>query len=203
MKNKKNVFLFVPNLIGYARVILAILSWVKIDEARVFLPLYLISCLLDAVDGHAARALNQSSRFGAVLDMITDRSTTAGLVCYLASRLSPGWMVPCQLLLALDLSSHYMHMYASLASGASSHKTISKNQPYLMHLYYTNRYALFVACAGNELFYLGLYFWIHGMAGAWWWSPWMLINTPIWAFKQLMNVIQLVDASQQLAALEK
>lgn len=35
--------------------------------------LYGISSLLDAVDGQAARALGQSSRFGAVLDMVTDR----------------------------------------------------------------------------------------------------------------------------------
>jgi hypothetical protein len=34
---------------------------------------YVISCLLDAVDGMAARALGQPSRFGAVLDMVTDR----------------------------------------------------------------------------------------------------------------------------------
>jgi len=36
--------------------------------------LYAVSCLLDAVDGQAARALGQTSKFGAVLDMVTDRS---------------------------------------------------------------------------------------------------------------------------------
>lgn len=35
---------------------------------------YVVSCLLDAVDGQAARALGQTSKFGAVLDMVTDRS---------------------------------------------------------------------------------------------------------------------------------
>jgi len=35
--------------------------------------LYGVSCLLDAVDGQAARALGQASKFGAVLDMVTDR----------------------------------------------------------------------------------------------------------------------------------
>ena len=34
---------------------------------------YVVSCLLDAVDGHAARALGQTSRLGAILDMVTDR----------------------------------------------------------------------------------------------------------------------------------
>jgi CDP-diacylglycerol--inositol 3-phosphatidyltransferase len=34
---------------------------------------YSISALLDAADGHAARALGQTSKFGAVLDMVVDR----------------------------------------------------------------------------------------------------------------------------------
>ena len=38
--------------------------------------LYGASSLLDAADGYAARALNQSSEFGAVLDMVTDRCDT-------------------------------------------------------------------------------------------------------------------------------
>lgn len=34
---------------------------------------YVVSCLLDAVDGQVARARNETSKFGAVLDMVTDR----------------------------------------------------------------------------------------------------------------------------------
>lgn len=41
--------------------------------------LYGVSCLLDAVDGMAARALNQTSKFGAVLDMVTDRCVSTFL----------------------------------------------------------------------------------------------------------------------------
>lgn len=40
---------------------------------------YVISCLLDAVDGQAARALGQTSKFGAVLDMVTDRCVISPL----------------------------------------------------------------------------------------------------------------------------
>lgn len=39
--------------------------------------LYCVSCLLDAADGHAARLLGQTSKFGAVLDMVTDRCVTS------------------------------------------------------------------------------------------------------------------------------
>jgi hypothetical protein len=45
--------------IGYARVVLAVASFCYLPQPRAFLPLYAISCLLDAVDGHAARLLNQ------------------------------------------------------------------------------------------------------------------------------------------------
>lgn len=60
--------------IGYTRIILAGLSLQFMSyHPRYCTILYGISCLLDAVDGHAARALGQSSKFGAVLDMVTDR----------------------------------------------------------------------------------------------------------------------------------
>ena len=70
----ENVFLFVPNLIGYARVVLAAASLFFMPWHPKFCTcLYTVSCLLDAVDGQAARALGQTSKFGAVLDMVTDR----------------------------------------------------------------------------------------------------------------------------------
>ena len=89
---------------------------------------YCVSCLLDAADGHAARAMNQTSKFGAVLDMVTDRlvslpfmfsctahkgdcrCTTSTLLCYLSSAY-PKYVIAFQFLITLDFSSHYMHMY--------------------------------------------------------------------------------------------
>lgn len=66
----ENIFLFYPNLIGYARIILAVASLYYMPiHPRTCTLLYSISCLLDALDGIAARAYNQSTRFGAVLDM--------------------------------------------------------------------------------------------------------------------------------------
>lgn len=60
---EENIFLFVPNLIGYARIVFAIISFYFMPccpfTASSF---YLLSGLLDAFDGHAARALNQGDR---------------------------------------------------------------------------------------------------------------------------------------------
>lgn len=59
---------------GYSRVILAGLSLHFMSYHPKYCTLaYVVSCLLDAVDGQVARALNQTSKFGAVLDMVTDR----------------------------------------------------------------------------------------------------------------------------------
>jgi len=74
MDLSKNVFLFVPNIIGYVRIILLILSCYFMHHqwtTAVFC--YIASVLLDAVDGHAARYFSQTSQFGAILDQLTDR----------------------------------------------------------------------------------------------------------------------------------
>jgi CDP-diacylglycerol--inositol 3-phosphatidyltransferase len=112
---------------GYSRVILAAFSLYFMSYHPIYCTiLYCLSCLLDAVDGQAARALGQTSKFGAVLDMVTDRyaspishkfgllisrrCTTSCLLCYLSSAY-PQYAIFFQFLIALDFSSHYMHMY--------------------------------------------------------------------------------------------
>ncbi|KOS20571.1 CDP-diacylglycerol--inositol 3-phosphatidyltransferase [Escovopsis weberi] len=155
----ENIFLFWPNIIGYARIVLAIASLYYMPlHPRTCSLLYSISCLLDALDGYAARAFEQSTRFGAVLDMVTDRCTTSCLLVFLSSAF-PRWAIVFQGLIALDFSSHYMHMYATLVVGGtdSSHKNIDKSQSWLLNLYYTNKTVLFVFCMFNELFFIALY----------------------------------------------
>ena len=87
------VWLFAANLIGYARLLLALAAFGSAfapagDGAALarFCYLYFASYALDAADGAAARALKQTSAFGAVLDMATDRVCTAGLLALLAHR---------------------------------------------------------------------------------------------------------------------
>ncbi|KAH0525282.1 hypothetical protein TsFJ059_007671 [Trichoderma semiorbis] len=155
----ENIFLFWPNIIGYCRIVLAIASLYYMPlHPRTCSLLYSVSCLLDALDGYAARAFNQSTRFGAVLDMVTDRCTTSCLLVFLSSAF-PRWAIIFQGLIALDFSSHYMHMYATLVVGGSdsSHKNIDKSQSWLLNLYYTNKTVLFVFCLFNEVFFIALY----------------------------------------------
>ncbi|KFY43094.1 hypothetical protein V495_04167 [Pseudogymnoascus sp. VKM F-4514 (FW-929)] len=155
----ENIFLFWPNIIGYMRIVLALGSLYYMPlHPRTCTLLYSISCLLDALDGYAARYFSQSTRFGAVLDMVTDRCTTACLLVFLASAF-PRWSIVFQGLISLDLASHYMHMYATLVIGVpgESHKKVDRNRSFILNLYYTNKTVLFLFCAINEIFFIALY----------------------------------------------
>lgn len=207
----ENVFLFVPNLIGYSRIILAGFSMHYMpDHPKACMLLYTVSCLLDAVDGHAARALGQTSKFGAVLDMVTDRCTTACLLTYLTSAY-PRFALFFQFLIALDFSSHYMHMYSSLATGSRSHKTVTSDVSRILWRYYNDSTTLFLVCAGNELFFVALYLmkWatssigLGGMFGDLSWAAVLaLVTFPVFALKNVINVVQLWKASKILVGID-
>ena len=74
--NDKNVFLFIPNIIGYIRIgiILYGLKYFR-NNTEYFLLFSFIQSCLDFVDGYAARKLNQCSKFGALLDIVIDNIT--------------------------------------------------------------------------------------------------------------------------------
>src|SRR5271169_3583845 len=110
---------------------------------------------------------SSASKFGAVLDMVTDRCTTACLLCYLCSAY-PSYTVYFQAIISVDLASHYMHMYryhcllclvnsSTLNQGVSSHKKIPKEQSWILRQYYGNNIVLFLFCACNELFFVSIY----------------------------------------------
>lgn len=125
---------------GYSRIVLAVASLHYMPlHPRTCSLLYSISCLLDALDGLAARHFDQATRFGAVLDMVTDRCTTACLLVFLSSAW-PRWSLLFQGLISLDLASHYIHMYATLTMGSAgqSHKKVDQSRSRILNLYYSN-----------------------------------------------------------------
>jgi len=69
-----NVFFYVPNIIGYFRFSLVVISWLchAFSRPNWTLCFYVIAAVLDFFDGYAARRLNQSSVFGAWLDVCID-----------------------------------------------------------------------------------------------------------------------------------
>ncbi|XP_065511360.1 CDP-diacylglycerol--inositol 3-phosphatidyltransferase isoform X2 [Caloenas nicobarica] len=169
--------------------------------------LYGASALLDAVDGAVARMLGQGSRFGAMLDMLTDRLSSMCLLVNLAL-LYPATAALFQLSMALDVASHWLHVHCTTLEGGASHKAVGGEGHPLLRLYYSSRPLLFLVCAGNEAFYCSLYLLsftegppvLPGGPGLFRVVLW--VATPTAALKFLLNLLQLGGAATRLAALD-
>lgn len=122
-------------------------------------------------------------------------------------------------------------MLSSLNQGVSSHKKIPKEQSWILRQYYGNNIVLFLFCACNELFFVSIYLlsfppppnspprlgtsashkttlltcalgYIRGIPLSY---PYLLafITFPVCAFKNWINVIQMVNAAKALAEVDK
>jgi CDP-diacylglycerol--glycerol-3-phosphate 3-phosphatidyltransferase len=66
--------------------------------------IFIIACITDWLDGHTARRLKQTSRFGAFLDPVADKLLVAiSLVILAASYPSPWYVVPAALIVAREV----------------------------------------------------------------------------------------------------
>lgn len=98
---------------------------------------------------------NIATKFGAMLDQLTDRCGTMCLLVTL-SFFYPKYMFWFQLSMAIDVAGHWIYLHASLLIGKTSHKSVDPNENAVMRLYYTKP-ILLTMCVGNELFYSALY----------------------------------------------
>ncbi|KAL8540074.1 hypothetical protein ACS0TY_001602 [Phlomoides rotata] len=144
------VYLYVPNIIGYVRILMNCYAFaICFEDKYLFSILYFISFVCDALDGWFARRLNQVSTFGAVLDMVTDRISTACLLVVLSQVYRPGLIFLS--LLALDIASHWLQMYSTFLVGKSSHKDVKDSSSWLFRLYYGNRKFMGYCCVSCEV----------------------------------------------------
>ena len=206
------VFWYVPNIIGYVRVgcYLACFISHSLGNWQLCISLYAIAFILDEFDGRAARAYNQSSNFGAALDMTTDRCATAGL-CLILAQLYPNYLLAFIGAIALDVSSHYYLVYATGILGQNNHKDAAQwSDNGLIKLYYGNKTFMDSTILGNEVFYILLYlnfylaestfvFTIYGIDLI---QLLIIIFLPIYLIKQVINVSQLKMAAQQIATVD-
>ena len=159
-----NVYVYVPNVIGYARLLLVLASFYYANEenrphgwgASVTVFAYVLSFICDELDGRCARRFNQCTEFGAVLDMVTDRLATTGLLIILSNMYRDAQFA-CILLIFLDISSHWLQMHSQLAIGKKGHKDMHESRFRLLRLYYTNRIFMGVCCVSTEVLYLCLF----------------------------------------------
>lgn len=205
-ESEENIFLFVPNIIGYARIILAVVAFYFMPTNHIIATVcYVVSALLDAVDGHAARYFNQGTKFGAMLDQLTDRCGTMGLVAVLA-HLYPKYMFPLILSMCIDVACHWIYLHSSILQGKQSHKFIDMSENPIMNVYYTNRTVLFLMCLGNEAFFASLYllYFTTGplILGLSLFKIVLYLSAPVMIAKTFISLLHLVVAAKNLGIID-
>lgn len=214
----KDVLLYVPNLIGYSRVVASFSSFFLM----VFVPgqwflaasTYLYSFAADLLDGMAARKLNQCSTFGGLLDMVTDRCSTLGLLFILFGKYGYGngcsgndttcglYRMMFLLLAILDISSHWCQMY-STASLQIHHKSSegNANRFFLVRWYYQCYPFFGYCCVSAEVTYITMFVLAHAEDGVLKDVVSILLKVCIPGnfMKQVVNVFQLCSACDAVA----
>ncbi|XP_028192372.1 probable CDP-diacylglycerol--inositol 3-phosphatidyltransferase 2 isoform X3 [Glycine soja] len=145
------------------------------------------------------------STFGAVLDMVTDRISTACLLVVLSQLYKPSLIFLS--LLALDIASHWLQMYSTFLTGKTSHKDVKDSSSWLFRAYYGNRMFMAYCCVSCEVLYLILFYLVENQTQ----KLVDVISSNLqkisllsllmgsslfgWAVKQIINVIQMKTAS--------
>ncbi|CDF39583.1 CDP-diacylglycerol---inositol 3-phosphatidyltransferase [Chondrus crispus] len=194
------VCFYVPNVIGYLRIVLSVVALTHWRSPWKFFAYYFTGFVLDAADGLAARTLDQTSAFGAQLDMLTDRCATAALLTILGA-LYPPWAFLCYALIFLDGYSHWLQMVASACADAASHKSATNSE--LLKFYYW-RPALTVVCSLNEMCFLALYMKKVSSApdflpGLSLFDAILYLAAPVCALKQVISLFQVASAHETIA----
>ncbi|KAH0889706.1 hypothetical protein HID58_052135 [Brassica napus] len=145
------------------------------------------------------------STFGAVLDMVTDKVSTACLLVIISQIYRPSLVFLS--LLALDIASHWLQMYSTFLSGKTSHKDVKDSTSWLFRLYYGNRMFMGYCCVSCEVLYIILFLIaknhtenlmtvvVESLTN---FSPLsLLLALSIfgWSIKQIINVIQMKTAA--------
>eukprot|EP01068_Selenidium_serpulae_P009671 Selendium_serpulae@DN5293_c0_g1_i4.p2 len=147
----------------------------------------------------AARKFNQTSQFGAVLDQVTDRLSTAALIMLLCP-VYPRWNTWFILVLCIDLGGHWFHTHAS-AVLSSHHKEIPATNP-VLRAYYQSRGLMAFSIVCYEGFWLALLT-LTKIEKSLFVTALAFIFFPGTLFKTVTNVLQLIFAAERLASLEE
>jgi CDP-diacylglycerol--inositol 3-phosphatidyltransferase len=229
-----HVCLYVPNLIGYARIVLLFVCYAvarapasaspraprrpapppaprfrpphparRLRDWKLAASCYMLSFAGDLFDGWAARKFDQTSQFGYVLDMVTDRCATTGLISILCG-LYPKWIPSLLFCQMLDLGSHWYHMYStSTERGHHKSKEALAERNVVLRMYYGS-YPLFAyLCVGAEFFWIALY--VLHYAPDFGVGPLRLAFVcrygfaPAMALKSVVNLAQFGSAAENLA----
>lgn len=201
-----NIYLFYANIMDYFRIIFSAIAFCIAKKCPIcFLILYFSSFALDMFDGEVARKYKQTSKLGATLDMVTDRISTAGLLCILGSFYTEYSHVFC-LLMMLDVGSHWLQTHSSMLFNPKNdnHKNL-KEKFWLLQFYYQNRKFLGLNCIGAEVFLLLLYLshFYPVLAENPICSGVIYVAGAIYCMKQFISILQILGAADRIKKVDE
>ena len=130
--------------------------------------------ILDGFDGMAARHFDQCSHFGAVMDMVADRSACA--FCYMIMSACARTMMVRYIFLIcliLDFGSHWLQ-FLSMSLSKAGHKTRDRKENFIVAYYYNNRLFFCTICLAAEFSCV---------------SMWLLVNDQTWLSNKLFMAV--------------
>jgi len=206
------VLLYWPNIIGYLRAVFLFIFFYlsddsrcgkktyKIDNWKIAVFLYFLGFVGDLIDGWVARKCNQTTLYGATLDMVIDRVATAGLLCILASRTKDKAFIYASLI-ALDIGSHWFHMASTATQGHHKDSKVLEERNIVLRWYYGVKWFFAYCCVGQELYYIAKFIdsfeQKFGYDNLQQYIMWFLLAACV--AKQVVNVCQLASAVMTFA----
>jgi phosphatidylglycerophosphate synthase len=133
------VALYVPNVLCYARIVLAFVGLQFAPTRPVTaVTIWIVSATLDLIDGPLARILNQTSSFGVLLDIAAD-NILRSCVWVAVAAANPSYLSVSCFVLCLEWTT----MVATQVH-ASSHtmhwKEARQNDPWFVQLFFVNNF---------------------------------------------------------------
>lgn len=135
--------LYVPYILGYVRILLAFYGLRRADSQPVAaVAVWICSAMLDMLDGVAARALNQTSSLGIVLDIVADNVLRSCIWIAVASAPTTDakhsyWTIVASTIICLEWTT----LFATQTHAALSKthwKEARQRDPWLIQVYFSN-----------------------------------------------------------------
>jgi phosphatidylglycerophosphate synthase len=152
--SKVPVFLYAPNILSYARIVLAFVGLRHAPSSpRTAVTIWIVSAVLDFLDGVLARALNQSSAFGVLLDIFAD-NILRSCVWVAAAAADPFYLIPSCFVICLEWST-LVATQIHAAAHSKHWKHLRETDHWMIQAFFANNFR-------NPLGSLGLF----GLFGA-------------------------------------
>mmetsp|Transcript_19060 Transcript_19060/g.54135 ORF Transcript_19060/g.54135 Transcript_19060/m.54135 type:complete len:212 (-) Transcript_19060:1243-1878(-) len=137
--SKLPVALYVPNLLGYVRIILSFVALhLSTTQPVQTVAVWFVSGWLDLFDGKLARALDQCSRLGVLLDILADNILR--MTVWIAAASDPSYSLAAAFVIALEWTTMLATQLHAEQAGVHW-KNERENDPWLLKAVFANNFA--------------------------------------------------------------